>query len=940
MAWIRSHKKGSGGGEPPTIKQVYSSDNTMSEDTNGYVTNTSIYGVVPINNISHKASPIAIDPTKSWEITLRFCCTSFANATRVLMGNNTGSNVYYIMPSMETSANGASIIGRCSTNGSSWTHSLTITQQLVVDTWYYATLSWAYSTGTLTFTLKNSDGSSVIDTQSTSMSTAARTTGILAIGTIAQQSQYIASTVKFDIDNCSIRNAGEERWKPTNLTNDIDTRTKILLYQLNQSQGGVWVNTNIDARNYDKFLFVSSNSGVENYTITKSVSDIAVYTGGQDVYTTVFPANLIGKDFNVRIYNNLLYVSYNGAGAASLSVEVYQILNIDETNILSGVTQPTSSIGANGQLYLKSGLSGALLHFNDTVTNDECGNTWTTTGSPAISSTQSKFGGNSLYLDGSSYIQSSATDVFNFVENDFTISCWVYPTTTNRGAVFAMSTDCRIGTDIFYGQSSANMWLSSTGSNWNILQSDNSGTNTGQGTIALSANTWTHLAYVRHGGNATMYVNGQVARSATLNNPYASVFFNGNDGLRIGAWGNGNYKFKGYIDEFLVFNGVALWTDIFTPPTEPFSINQFNYVTDTYAKVNDDWQNLVGTDISDISSRSDGQLNKINPFTGDVITTLNSVKTTVVSSSVVDKVGEINFSVAGDNSREGINVQLDNLVLGHQYLLMFNMQMTSGTYLYYGYSQGISLTLTPVTEYVLSGGAQLPFYEDLNDHLYCKYFIAEGSTQYLIIYFVDVTNSTQYFTMKNITVFDLETLNKPLPLEYKTYLKFNGKGYVLPWSLNADYKIEVVFYESTYSNNSCIVGNNNGNSRMHLTEYSNKYYTSTGSSETSFGTWTTGEHTFINNNGSGKNEFDSSVVTDYTPTTLSNIYYTVGCRGNSLTSNAYYGWIKSYKIYSITSGTLLHHLIPVIMNGVSGFYDNVEDKVYIVQGSSAVDTIS
>ena len=388
-----------------------------------------------------------------------------------------------------------------------------------------------------------------------------------------------------------------------------------------------------------------------------------------------------------------------------------------------------------------------------------------------------------------------------------------------------------------------------------------------------------------------------------------------------------------------MFNGIALWTDVFTPPSSPFSIGEFNYVVDTYAKVNDDWQSLVGTDISNISSRSDGQLNKVNPFLNDTITTLNPVKTTVLSSSVVDGIGQINFQVDGDNSREGINIQLDNLVFGRQYLLCLDMQMTSGTYLYSGYSQGISVSAIPVTEYVLTGGATISFYEDLLDHTYCLYFLATAPTEYLIIYFVDVTNNTQYFTLKNFTLYAMELPNTPPPLVVKTYLKFNGVGIRLPWTLNADYKIETVFYETSYNNNSCIVGNSSGNARMHLTEYSNKYYTSTGSSETSFGTWTTGEHTFINNNGSGKNEFDSSVVTDYTPTTTSD-YYTIGCRGNSLTSNAYQGYIKSYKIYSISDNTLLHSLSPAMLNGVSGLYDNVTDSFYEVTKASAVDSIN
>lgn len=96
-----------------------------------------------------------------------------------------------------------------------------------------------------------------------------------------------------------------------------------LLYSLNQSQGGAWVNTDITASDYDKFVFVSSESGDEKYTVSIATADIAVYTGGTDVYTTILSASQIGRDFNVRIYNNKLYISFGGTGASTKVVSVY-----------------------------------------------------------------------------------------------------------------------------------------------------------------------------------------------------------------------------------------------------------------------------------------------------------------------------------------------------------------------------------------------------------------------------------------------------------------------------------------------------------------------------------------------------------------------------------------------------------------------------------------
>lgn len=173
----------------------------------------------------------------------------------------------------------------------------------------------------------------------------------------------------------------------------------------------------------------------------------------------------------------------------------------------------------------------------------------------------------------------------------------------------------------------------------------------------------------------------------------------------------------------------------------------------------------------------------------------------------------------------------------------------------------------------------------------------------------------------------------------KTYIKFNGQGIVLPWTLNSDYRIEVVFYEHYFRANGTIIGNTNNNGNYsHITPYSNKYYTSTGTGETNFGTWAAGEHTFVNNDGNGHNVFDGVEVTSYTPTTNTSLRYTIGCRTNA-GSNVYYGLIKSYKIYSLTTLNLIHDFRPCEVLGMACFYDAIDSTYYQVPDGQALDGV-
>lgn len=106
------------------------------------------------------------------------------------------------------------------------------------------------------------------------------------------------------------------------------SQTATVLYRIYSNQGGVWVNTGIDVENYDEFLFASTNNGIplSFYQIKKS--EIGVYSGGTDIYTTIFYERVSRTSFNVRIYNGQLNVSYSHVGMSSIGVLVCTPVNI------------------------------------------------------------------------------------------------------------------------------------------------------------------------------------------------------------------------------------------------------------------------------------------------------------------------------------------------------------------------------------------------------------------------------------------------------------------------------------------------------------------------------------------------------------------------------------------------------------------------------------
>jgi hypothetical protein len=237
--------------------------------------------------------------------------------------------------------------------------------------------------------------------------------------------------------------------------------------------------------------------------------------------------------------------------------------------------------------------------------------------------------GGSGYFDGSGdYLNTASDAAFTLGSSgDFTIEGWIYANgnqpTGSGGIVATTASDWSSGF--------ANTWtlrIVSTTLGW----LNDSGSNSITATI--TPNQWFHVAVVRSASTITMYVNGSSAGTQTTSQAYTTQ-----GSVKIGYVSGAAY-FSGYVSNFRVVKGTAVYTAAFTPPTAPLTaitntsllLNFTNAgVVDATAK--NDLQTVGNAQISTAQSKWGGGSiyldgtantavklltgNQLSPFSGD-----------------------------------------------------------------------------------------------------------------------------------------------------------------------------------------------------------------------------------------------------------------------------------------------------------------------------------
>jgi hypothetical protein len=164
--------------------------------------------------------------------------------------------------------------------------------------------------------------------------------------------------------------------------------------------------------------------------------------------------------------------------------------------------------------------------------------------------------GGSGYFDGSGdYLQSGNEASLAIGTGNFTIELWAYRLSGTNNGLFQLSTTA----GGFKTDQVNNLALAFASGDLTYYANGNSYSPS----ATVKSNNWTHLALVRSGTTTTLYLNGVSISSITDSTNYTGTY------LVVGGYYDTTYVWNGYISNFRIVKGTAVYTANFTPPTAP-----------------------------------------------------------------------------------------------------------------------------------------------------------------------------------------------------------------------------------------------------------------------------------------------------------------------------------------------------------------------------------
>jgi len=345
------------------------------------------------------------------------------------------------------------------------------------------------------------------------------------------------------------------------------------------SATGMWLSQEVAALQQDGiwqiapgFTLTSSAATVnEGASITITLTTTGIPNGTAVPYV-ISGANIFANDSangvitgNFVIQNNSNTISF--AANADLLTEGLEAFTITAGGASTSVTINDTSnaiVDSDAQFpYTTLALhgNGTNNSQNNTFLDSSTNNFSITRNGNSTQGTFSPYGGNwSNYFDGTGdYLTTPTSSSLGMGSGDFTIELWVYATSPTYAQGFFHIDATPIGPQVSgyaIGITAAGAIEYYSGATYTTTSS------------TITANRWNHLALVRSAGTVKVYVNGilptsggSIADSQNLTTALA----------HLGVFYALNYPMVGYISNFRVVKGTAIYTTNFTPPTAPLT---------------------------------------------------------------------------------------------------------------------------------------------------------------------------------------------------------------------------------------------------------------------------------------------------------------------------------------------------------------------------------
>lgn len=312
----------------------------------------------------------------------------------------------------------------------------------------------------------------------------------------------------------------------------------------------IWTHVAVVLTNNTVTIYINGISAGTGTRYTLSLAGQAVKIGVSD--TTIASSFWRGYISNFAVYNVAKYTSTFTPSTTPLTATQLANTNGNPSAAITG-TQ-TSLLTLQSPTFVDNSSNNFALTAFDNVKPRTVNPFGFTSATAAYSA--ATYGG-STYLNGNGdYLQTPSSSIFNLNAGDWTIEGWFYLTVAPVANQRLFVID---------GSSTYGMYTKADGGIYYGLFGSSEVAIAPAGTLS-GYNQWKHIAFVKSGASTTTcYVNGVLAGSTTsysLPNSNCTFYIAGSTPYAANIY-------AGYISDFRVVRGTAVYASAFTPTTTP-----------------------------------------------------------------------------------------------------------------------------------------------------------------------------------------------------------------------------------------------------------------------------------------------------------------------------------------------------------------------------------